>query len=116
VAQADFEARVALGTKREVEVRAVGEVVRRRGTISRADLGVRQQFFRDAAAVGDVSGGLAREVGETVGADCGAEAILVRGLPLGAGPDAEAFLRFAPGEIVRDDVELFEGGALVSQA
>ena len=46
----------------------------------------------------------------------GAEAVLGRGLPFGAGPDAEAFLRFAPGEAVRDDVELFEGGTLVSQA
>mgnify|MGYP000538736629 CR=1 FL=1 len=97
-------------------MRAVGEVVRRRGAVSRADFGVGQQLLREASAVGDIAGRLAGEVGETIRADRGAEAVFVRGLPFCAGPDTEAFLRFVPGQVVRDDVELFEGSALVSQA
>ena len=116
VAQAEFEARVALGAEGEIEVRAVGEVVRRRRTVSRADLGVSQQFLGEAAAVGDIARGLTGEVRETVRADRGADAVLGRGLPFGARPEAEAFLRLGPRKAVRGDVELVEGGAFVAQA
>ncbi len=42
VAEADFEAGVALRAQRQVVVRAVGEVVRRRRAIGRTDFGVGQ--------------------------------------------------------------------------
>ena len=116
MAQAELEARVALGPEGQAEVRAVGEVVCRRRPVSRADFGVGQQLLGEASAVGDVAGGLARKVGETVRADRGAETVLVRGLPLGAGPEAEAFLRLGPREAAGVDVELVERGTLIAEA
>ena len=116
VTQADLGTGVAFRAERQAEVRTVGEIVGCRRTISRADFGVREQLLGEAVRKGNLAGRLTCEIGEAIVTHGSAEAVGGGDLPIGASPDAEAFMRVRPGQAVRGDIELLEGRTLVADA
>ena len=114
--QADLGAGIALGTERQPEMRAVGEVVGGGRAIGRADPGMREQLLGQTARIAELTGGLAGEIREVVLAHRGAEPVGGGDLPVGPGPDAEALVRVRPGQAARGDIELFERRPLVGES
>ena len=113
--QADLGTGVAFRTKRQAEVRAVGEVVGRGRAVSGTDLDMREQLLGQTARIGNLAGTLAGEIRETIIADCGAETVGGGDLPIGPGPDTEALMRVRPSQAIRGHVEQLKGRALIGK-